>query len=114
MINPSEFTVQGIMRAYASTAAGTYGAPGKELKESITVWMKFERLSGSTSSNQAQMMSDATYRATMYYNPAFTTNWLLEFEGQVYQINSVKVDDAAYKKFCILECTTSLQQTSWS
>ena len=113
-ISPSEFTIQGTMKAYGSSAAGTYGGVTKELKESVTVWMKFEKLSGNTGPTQAQMMSDDTWRATMYYNPAFTTNWLLEYEGQVYQINSCKADDPAYKKFNILEVSTSITQTSWS
>lgn len=113
MISPSEFTSLVTFKSYAS-GKNQYGGLARTLQETVTQWCKFEQLSGSTGPNQAQMMSDVTARITTRYNSGFTTNWVIEFEGQEYTVKFIKTDLPARKRFMILNCAVSLSQTSWS
>lgn len=113
MIKPSEFTSLATFKSYAS-GTNQYGGVTRSLQESIEVWCKFEQISGSTQPNQAQMMSDVQARITTRYYPGFTTNWVVEFEGKEYTIKFIKTDTPNYKRFMIIDCAISLNQTSWS
>ncbi len=101
------------MAAYAS-GKGVAGGVTKTLMETIDVWAKVEPVGGSTQPFQAQVMSDVSLRVTCRYNAAFTTNWILYFDGQYYTIKFIKIDDPSYRRFIIMDCATSLSQTSWS
>lgn len=113
MISPSEFKSIATFIAYTS-GKSAYGGPTKGPVETLDVWCKFEQIGGSTNPSQAQMMSNVTVRLTCRYNPAFTTNWVVLFEGQYYIINYIKTDDPSFKRFMIMDLSVSLSQTSWS
>jgi len=112
-IKPSEFTSLVTFKSYSSVK-GTYGGLTRTLQETIEVWAKFEQLGGSTQPNMAQMMSDVQARITTRYYAGFTTNWVVEFEGKEYTIKFIKTDIPNYKRFMIIDCAISINQTSWS
>jgi len=114
MISPSEFKSLITFKSYASVKDNVYGGITRTLAETVQQWCKFERLSGSTGPNQSQMMSDVQARITTRFNSGFTTNWVVEFEGQEYTIKFIKTEDPAYKRFMIIDCAVSISQTSWS
>lgn len=111
MISPSEFTSLVTFKSYAS-GKNQYGGVTRTPAATIEQWCKFEQVGGSTAPNQAQMMSDVQARITTRYNSGFTTNWVVEFEGQEYTIKFIKTDSPNYKRFMIIDCTVSLSQTS--
>ena len=113
MIKPSDFKNIGTMKAYTFSQTDS-GGVNKVLAESLNVWMKFEQLGGGTGPSFSQIASDANFIATMRYNAAFNTNWILEYEGQNYKIDNIKTDDVSYKRFMILECSTSIKLQDWS
>lgn len=113
MISPSEFTSLVTFKAYAS-GKNTYGGITRTLAETVTQWCKFEQVGGSTQPLQAQMMSDVQVRITTRYYSGFTTNWVVEFDGQEYTIKFIKTDTPNRKRFLILDCAVSLSKTSWS
>lgn len=114
MISPSEFTSLVVFKSYSSGKDPVYGGPTRTLAETVQQWCKFEQLSGGTGPNQSQMMSDVSVRLTTRYYAGFTTNWVIEFEGQEYTIKFIKTDTPNYKNFMIIDCSVSLSQTSWS
>ena len=113
MIKPSEFKTLITLKSYTYTKVTGAGLQ-RSLADTVTAWAKWENLSGSTAPNQAQMMSDISARVTLRYNPAFSMNWVVEFDGQEYTIKFIKVDDESYKRFMIIDLGVSINQTSWS
>ncbi len=113
MINVSEFNRRLEFKAYDYTQ-GDAGGLTAALKETITVWGKFEQNSGSTQVNQAQVMTNNNFTATIRYRAAFTTNWLILYEGQLYKINSIRTDTEGYKRYMIIDCSVSVSLTDWS
>lgn len=100
--------------AYSFTK-NEYGGTDKILAETISgVWANIKDVGGSTAPVQAQMKSDISYQVTVRYNEAFTTNWNIEHNGQLLTIKHIKIDDPAYARFMIMDCSVSLDQTSWS
>jgi SPP1 family predicted phage head-tail adaptor len=85
------------------------------LAEQLTdVWANIQQKGGDMRFNQAQMMADATYQITIRYKPQVTTNWNIIYEGQTYMINKIVLDNPAYKRFMIIDCSVSISQQSWS
>ena len=90
------------------------GGVNKILAETFDTWAKVEQKGGGMGFNQAQMMADASYQVTIRYRAKVTTNWYIVYEWQVFKIDKIVFDNPGYKRFMIIDCSVSIQQTSWS
>lgn len=109
----SDFNRRITLTSYNYSQSGSGGVSAVEA-EIFDTWAKVEQKGGGVNSNQAQMMSDASYRITIRYRPQVTKNWNISYEGQTFIINSISFDNPAYKRFMIIDCSVSIKQTSWS
>lgn len=112
-ISPSEFNRRITLTSYGYSVGDSGGLSPVEA-ETFDTWAKWEQKGGNMSANQAQMMADATAQATIRYRPQVTENWNIIYEGQVYMINKITLDNPGFKRFMIIDCSVSIQQTSWS
>ena len=114
MITASNLNRLVTLKSY-TYSQGDAGGSTPVLAEQIdNVWASIEQKGGNMNFNQAQMMEDATYQVTIRYKPQVTTNWNIEYEGQVFKINKIVLDNEAYKRYMIIDCTVSVSQQSWS
>jgi SPP1 family predicted phage head-tail adaptor len=84
-------------------------------EETITgVWASVVQQGGGDFINQGQDRNFADYKVIIRYRPQLTENWIIVYEGLRMKIKQMQVDDTAYKRYLIIYCSTSIQQTSWS
>ncbi len=80
----------------------------------IDAWAHVEQIGGQTGPSQSQIMSDSTYKISIRYRRAITTNWLVVYENQTMKIDRIVTESEGYKSFMILYCSVSIAQTDWS
>lgn len=112
-IFPSDFNRRITLTSYDFSQGDAGGVSAVEA-ESFDTWAKWELKGGGMSLNQAQMMADASAQATIRYRPQVTENWNIVYEGQVYRVDKIVYDSPNDKRFMIIDCSVSIQQTSWS
>lgn len=111
---PSELNQIISLLAYTSTQNDTGTVSATLIEQIDNVWAKIEQLGGHTDTNQAQQLSTANYRITVRYLPQLTENWLISYGNSVFKITQMQVDNPAYKRYLIIYCSITIQQTDWS
>lgn len=112
-IRPSEFTRRITMVSYDYVQTDS-GGTNTVLAESFETWAKVEQKGGSMGANQAQLMADATYQITLRYRPQVNQSWNIIYESQTFKIDKIIIKEPFYKEFFIIDCSVSIQITSWS
>ncbi len=111
----SELTRRVTMVSYDYVQASD-GAGGVNpvIAETFDTWARVEQKGGSMGANQAQLMADATYQVTIRYRPQINQNWNIIYEGQTFKIDKIVIERPNYKEFLVIDCSVSVQITSWS
>ena len=112
-IKPSEFNRLVTMKSY-TYSQGDSGAVTAVLAESFQTWAKVVQNGGNTGTNQGQEQSTANYTITIRYRPGVTENWNITYEGLTLKIGQLQIDNPAYKRYLIISCNVTIQQSDWS
>lgn len=85
------------------TGGGSY----YELANSWTVWASKRNRTGNQFNNEAQQQWQYNTTFTIRYNPAFKSNMTVDHGNERWLIESIEIDNEAYKGLMILNCSTS-------
>lgn len=113
MVNASDFDRRITLKAYDYTQ-NSFGAPVRDLKETVTIWAKVTQKSGFTNTQEAQQQSQSFYEIFIRYQAKFNSNWVIEYENMELKIDNIKPDDEGNKRFMIIKASVTIRQEDWS